>query len=324
MSVSKILVTGANGFVGSALALRLQREIGISVCKAYRAAPGIVDVDDNISVGDIGPETDWSAALSGVDAVVHCAARVHVMNDDGSADSLAEFRKVNVQGTQNLAHQAAAAGIRRLVFVSSIKVNGETTTGLSPFSHTSQPLPVDAYGISKWEAEQELWKIARQTGLQVVVVRPPLVYGPGVKANFLRLMKTVNRRIPLPFGAAHNQRSMVYLENLADLLVKCVMHPRAASQTFLASDGRDLSTGELVEQLSLAMNIKPRLVSVPPALIYKIARLTGKQDFADRLLGSLQVDITHTCETLDWEPPYTVEAGMRATVQSLVGTSASV
>jgi nucleoside-diphosphate-sugar epimerase len=323
MSVSKILVTGASGFVGSALALRLQIEAGISVRRAYRATPGNTENNENVSVGDIGPETDWSAALSGVDVVVHCAARVHVMNDDGSEDSLAQFRKVNVLGTQRLARQAAAAGVRRLVFVSSIKVNGETTTGLPPFSHLSQPAPVDPYGISKWEAEQALWKIARETGLEVVVVRPPLVYGPGVKANFLRLMQAVSRRIPLPFGAVHNKRSMVYVQNLIDLLVKCALHPRAGSQTFLVSDGYDLSTGALVERLAMAMSCKPRLINVPPALMHTVAKLSGKKDFADRLLGSLQVDITHTRETLNWQPPFTVDEGMRATVHSLTGPSAS-
>jgi nucleoside-diphosphate-sugar epimerase len=318
MSISKVLVTGASGFVGSVLAQTLERENGIPVRRAYRSAASGPDGAESVTVGDIGPATDWSDALTGIDAVVHCAARVHVMDDDGSTDSLAQFRKVNVQGTRHLARQAAIAGVRRFVFVSSIKVNGETTTGLPPFMHSSRPAPADAYGISKWEAEQELWDIAQQSGLEVVVVRPPLVYGPGVKANFLRLMQAVDRGIPLPFGAVRNQRSMVFVKNLTDLLTKCVTHPRAVSRTFLVSDGQDLSTAALVAQLATALNKKARLVNVPPSLMHSLAALVGKRNMADRLLGSLQVDIAHTRDELDWKPPFTVEEGLKATAVVLM------
>lgn len=323
MSASSIMITGANGFVGCALARRLRKETDIRVRKAYRSAPSDVDVSQNISIGDIGPDTDWSKALEGIDVVIHCAARVHVMNDAGSVESLAQFRRVNVEGTQNLARQAAASGVSRLVFVSSIKVNGETTTGLAPFTHASLPAPVDAYGISKWEAEQKLGQIARETGLEVVVVRPPLVYGPGVKANFLRLMQAVNRGIPLPFGLVHNQRSMVFVENLADLLIKCASRPSAASETFLVSDGEDLSTRSLIELLAKAMHRQPRMINIPPYLMRAFASLLGKKDFADRLLGSLQVDIEHTRKTLDWAPAFTAEEGMEAAVEPLMAKIAA-
>ena len=311
MSEFTILITGANGFVGQAVARRLQKEPAIRVRKALRSAPA--DTDDTVGIGEIGPDTDWTKALTGVNAVIHCAARVHIMNDAGSAESLASFRKVNVEGTANLARQAAAAGVSRLVFVSSIKVNGETTTGLPPFSSASQPAPVDAYGISKWEAEQRLWDVAQETGLEVAVVRPPLVYGPGVKANFLRLLQAVGRGMPLPFGLVDNRRSMVYVENLVDLLVQCACDQRAASQTFLVSDGEDLSTKQLIEFIAKAKNLKPRLLPIPSFFMWMAARLIRKQGLADRVLGSLQVDIAYTCTTLDWKPIYAPAEGIRAT-----------
>jgi nucleoside-diphosphate-sugar epimerase len=310
-----VLVTGANGFVGAQLVSRLEHDDRFRVRKARRDAD---QCDErSIDVGDIGPETDWSSALAGTDVVVHCAARVHVMNDS-SADPLAAFRKVNLHGTLNLARQAVAAGVRRFVFVSSVKVNGETTTNLPPFTSLSAPAPVDAYGKSKWEAEQGLWTIARETGLDVVIVRPPLVYGPGVKANFLRLMKAVRKGLPLPLARVRNQRSMVYVGNLVDLLSICTMHPDAVSQTFLVSDGVDLSTQDLVKQLAMAMHIKPRLIGVPPSLMLAAAHMVGKSDVADRLLGSLQVDMTLTRNTLGWQPPYSIECGIAATVNGYV------
>lgn len=315
MSGHTILVSGANGFVGRAL-IQALRQSGHFVRGAYRQSPEAVMTQ--VSVGNIGPDTDWSIALAGVRTVVHCAARVHVMRDAGSAESLASFRKVNVEGTANLARQAATAGVKRLVFVSSIKVNGETTTGSPPFTCDSQPAPKDPYGVSKWEAEQKLWRISEETGLEVVVVRPPLVYGPGVKANFKRLMQAVNRRIPLPFGAIKNQRSMVYLENLCDLLAVCSVHPCAAGRTFLVSDMRDVSTKELVEHLAYGMGVRSVLIPVPFGLIHGAASLFNKRDLADRLLGSLQVDSSHTCKILDWTPPYSLEEGLRKTTTAFL------
>lgn len=323
MNASKILVTGANGFVGRALVTRLQKELSFSVLKAVRTTADDDAEKDGICVGDIGPTTDWSTALRDIEVVVHCAARVHVMNDDGGPASIAEFRRVNVLGTQNLARQAALAGVKRLVYVSSVKVNGETTTGLPPFSFASSPNPLDAYGRSKWEAEQALLQIASESALEVVIARLPLVYGPGVKANFLRLMKAVSRGIPLPFGAVHNFRSMIFLENLCDVLAKCAMHPQASGQTFLVSDAHDLSTPALVEHIAAAMNCPARLVKMPPTIMQIAANLAGKKNFADRLLGSLQVDITHTCKILDWLPPFAVEEGIKATVDAFLKNDAS-
>ena len=317
MSQSTILVTGANGFVGAALVRSLQHSPGIAVRSAYRQAP-LPNDSNHVSVGDIGPETEWATALQGVDAIVHCAARVHIMHDTGTVESLAHFRKVNVEGTRRLALQAAAAGVQRLVLVSSIKVNGEGTSGRAPYTYDDAAAPEDAYGISKYEGEQALWDVARKTGLDAVVVRPPLIYGPGVKANFESLMRAVARGLPLPFGATDNRRSMIYLGNLVDLLQRCATDPRAPGNTFLASDGNDMSTGKLVRQLAQAMGRSPRLLSVPPAFMQFAARLLGKGAVAERVLGSLQVDIRHTCATLDWQPPFSVEQGMQATVAPLL------
>jgi nucleoside-diphosphate-sugar epimerase len=319
MSKSTVLVTGASGFVGSALVSTLQQSPEFAVRAAYRQTP--TPGPDAVSIGDIGPETDWSKALEGVDVVVHCAARVHVMQEAGTAESLARFRQVNVEGTRRLAQQAAAAGVRRLVFVSSIKVNGESTSGRVPYTHDEAPAPEDAYGVSKREAEQALWEVARATGLEVAVVRPPLVYGPYVKANFNNLMRAVARGMPLPFGLTSNRRSMVYLGNLVNLLQRCATDPRAPGNTFLVSDDRDMSTGELVRQLAHAMGRRPRLLPVPPALMQLAARMLGKSAVADRVLGSLQVDIRHTRTTLDWHPPFSVEQGMQATVAPLMNAA---
>lgn len=306
-----ILVTGASGLVGGALLSHLRALPDVHAVGAYRTK----QTSDELSrvVGDLGADTHWSEALCDVDVVVHCAARVHVMNEAGSDAALAKFRDVNVAGTTRLARECVRAGVRRLVFVSSVKVNGESTTARAPYRYDDVAAPQDPYGLSKWEAEEALWEIS-QDGLEVVVVRPPLVYGPGVKANFLRLMQAVAKGTPLPFGAVRNGRSMVYVGNLVDLLATCATHPAATGQTFLVSDGADLSTRDLVQAIAGAMGARPRLLPVPPSLMAGAAGLIGRKATADRLLGSLRVDIAHTCDTLGWRPPFSVQEGMRETV----------
>jgi len=308
--MSALLVTGANGFVGAAAcrrALEESREVRAAVREVAKARPDATTV----IVGPMDSQTDWTEALRGCNSVIHAAARVHVMNE-ASADPLSEFRRVNVEGTQNLARQAAAAGVRRFVFVSSIKVNGESTEARRPYSAHDTPEPLDAYGVSKAEAEQGLMGIAAESGMEVVVVRPPLVYGPGVKANFASLMSAVERGVPLPLGAVtDNRRSLVALDNLVDLLLTCVDHPAAANQIFLASDGEDLSTTELITRIGQAIGQPARLLPLPPKWLKIGARLMGREAMAQRLLGSLQVDISHTREALGWTPPISVDEGLR-------------
>lgn len=305
--MTKIMLTGSNGFVGSALKAELISGSGISLVTAIRRGAASPDC---VVVGNIDGGTDFSEALAGVDAVIHAAARAHIMRDEVD-DPLAEYRKANVQGTLNLARQAVAAGARRFVFLSSIKVNGETTARETPFQAGDVPLPEDAYGISKLEAEQGLMRLAAETGMEVVIIRPPLVYGPGVKGNFASMIKLVNKGIPLPFGAIDNKRSLVGIDNLVDLIIRCIDHPAAANQVFLAGDGADLSTTELLREVGRAMGKPARLIPVPAVLLQLGATLLDKKAMAQRLLGSLQVDISKTCELLDWKPPYTVEEGLR-------------
>lgn len=303
-----IAVTGANGFVGAAVVAALARS-GRAVRPLGRA-PGA----DMVAVGDIGPDTDWSQALQGVTCVIHCAARVHVMKET-QADALAAFRSVNAAGTQRLAEQAATAGVKRLVLVSSVKVNGEATQPGMPFRASDAPAPQDAYGQSKWEAEQALWAVCQSTGLEGVVVRPPLVYGPGVRANMARLMKLVASGLPLPLGGIRNRRSLVALDNLSDLLVRCTDHPEAAGRSFLVSDGEDLSTPDLIRQMAQAMGRSARLLSIPTSLLRLGARITGQQAEVARLVDSLQVDLTPTRDTLGWAPPVSVLEGLQKMVK---------
>lgn len=309
-----ILVTGATGFVGCALVHRLvadtpTQRIAIAVRKAGVVWPCQVVP---FLIADLLADTDWSEALNGVQQVVHSAARVHVMREI-IADSLIEYRRVNVEGTLSLARQAADAGVRRFVFISSVKVNGESMQLESPFRPDDVPAPRDAYGISKMEAEQGLREIANKTGMEVVIIRSPLVYGPGVKANFASMMRWLKRGVPLPLGAIHNKRSMVSLGNLVDLIMTCLSHPAAANQTFMVSDGEDVSTTELLHRMGQAMGHPARLVSVPESLLKVTANLLGKADMAQRLCGSLQVDISKTRELLDWTPPLTLDEGLAQT-----------
>ena len=310
-----ILVTGGTGFVGSSVLTRLVQEGSNSVRAAVRHADAVVPFGvAKVVVGDLAADTDWTAALYGVTEVVHSAARVHIM-DDTAADPLEEFRRVNVQGTLALARQAAAAGVRRFVFVSSIKVNGEVTVPGTAFAADDVPAPVDAYGISKMEAEQGLRALETQTGMEVCIIRPPLIYGPGVRANFAVMMRWLGRSLPLPLGAIHNQRSLVALDNIVDLLITCVRHPGAAGQTFLVSDGQDTSTTELLQRMGRAMGCPARLVPVPASLLKLAAGMLGKQDVAQRLCGSLQVDIEKTRRILGWQPPLTLDQGLEKTAK---------
>ncbi len=305
----RVLVTGATGFVGSALCPRLVSR-GHGPVRALRRAEGS---GDGVVVGDIDAGTDWRAALTGCEAVVHLAARVHRMQD--GPDAAARYRATNTEGTLNLARQAAGLGVRRFVFVSSIKVNGEG--GDAPYREADIPAPQDAYAISKWEAEQGLWRIAGETGLEVVVLRPPLVYGPGVKANFLALLRLVARGWPLPLGAIDNRRSLLYLDNFVDAIALCLEHPDAAGQTFLIDDGVAVSTPDLVRAIAQAMHRPARLLAVPPGVLSLAGALVGRRAAVARLTGSLWVDASLIRARLGWRPPYTLAQGLAATCAEL-------
>ncbi|MBH3396272.1 UDP-glucose 4-epimerase family protein [Pseudomonas monteilii] len=308
-----VLTTGGSGFVGKVLLQRLAEGARWAPRALVRQLPArqLAGVDyrsfSELTVVDVA-----SGHFEQVDTVIHLASRVHVMHET-AADPLAEFRRVNVEGTLSLARAAAQAGVRRFIFVSSVKVNGETTDGRLPFTADETPAPSDPYGISKREAEEGLRQLAAQTGLEVVIVRPVLVYGPGVKANFRSMMNWLSKGVPLPFGAIHNKRSLVALDNLVDLLVTCIDHPAAANQTFLASDGHDLSTTELLQRLGKALGKPARLLPVPAAWLKGAATLAGKGGLAQRLCGSLQVDSGKARTLLGWQPPLDVDQALRAT-----------
>jgi nucleoside-diphosphate-sugar epimerase len=311
----RILVTGATGFLGSALVKCLVTKSHYNVVATMRNKEASITSDyESISVGNIEKNTVWTEALSGVDVVIHTAARVHVMYE-ASLNPLEEFRRVNTKGTLNLAKQAAKSGIKRFIYISSIKVNGEITLPGSPFTANDIFLPTDPYALSKYEAEQGLLKLAKETQMEVVIIRPPLVYGPGVKANFLSMMKWLYKSVPLPFGSIHNKRSLVALDNLVDLILTCIDHPTAANQVFLVSDGEDLSTTELLNRVAIALGKKPRLLPVNQQLLELGLKLVGKKDLAQRLCGSLQVDISKAKKLLNWTPPVSVDEGLRKTAR---------
>lgn len=306
----RVLVTGATGLVGHYLLARLLQD-GHQTIGAVRSNPE----PHQILVGEINAKTDWKHAVSNCDVVVHAAARVHQMRDD-AIDSLAEFRRVNATGTLCLAHQAAAAGVKRLVFISTIKVNGDFTEVGQPFTADDAPAPNDPYAVSKHEAEQLLHQIAAETGMEVVIIRPPLVYGPGVKANFESMMRWLSHGVPLPLATVtENRRSLVALENLVDLIVTCLNHPAAANQTFLVSDGEDLSTAELLKRMGCALGRPARLFYVPTELLKLGAAMVNKPGIHQRLCGSLQVDIAKTRQLLGWTPPISVDEGLRCTAE---------
>lgn len=309
----RLLITGASGFVGKALCVEAAAR-GFSVRSAFRTFSDFPKSNECVVVGDIDDSTNWSDALRGCDVVVHLAARAHVMNET-SLDSLTEFRQVNVEGTLNLARQAVDLGLRRFIYISSIGVNGAETFG-APFGLMDKPVPHSHYAVSKYEAELGLQKIAVETGIEIVTIRPPIVYGPNAPGNFGSLMRLLHRGLPLPMGAVtQNRRSLVALDNLVDLILTCVLHPKAANQTFLVSDGEDISTTELLKRMGRAMNRKVRLLPVPVSLLSFSASFFGKRNMAQSLLGSLQVDITKTREVLHWNPPVSMDEGLRRAVE---------
>lgn len=320
--MKNVLVTGASGFIGQALCARLLAD-GWRVCAALRDSGrghALLPGCEQRVVGEIGPDTDWLPLLKEVDIVVHLAARVHVMRERVS-DPLAEFRRVNVEGALNMARQASVAGVQRFVYLSSIKVNGEETAVGRSFSEEDLPLPQDAYAVSKWEAEQGLRELADKTGLGVVIIRPPLVYGPGVKANFLAMMQWLNRGVPLPLSAIRNRRSLVSLDNLVDMIVTCLVHPSAANQTFLVADGEDLSTPELFRRMGEALGKPSRLLSMPVWMLEIGACLLGRRTVAQRLCGSLQVEMSKARTLLGWEPPQSVDQALRLTAHHFLEKS---
>lgn len=306
----RILVTGANGFVGKSLCAALNAQ-GNYVLAVSRAGQQSLIHSELVILEKIDASTAWNDALTNVNVVIHLAARVHVMQEH-AVDPLAEFRKVNVDGTLNLAKQAAQLGVKRFVFVSSVKVNGERTIINQPFTADDTPQPQEPYGQSKLEAEQGLMLIAQQTGMEVVIVRPPLIYGAGVKANFASMLKLIRSGWPVPLGdVVHNRRSFVGIDNLVDFLLVCITHPAAANQVFMVSDGEDLATAELFRRLGEAIGHPAKLFTVPTRLVTLGACLLGKQAMTERLLGSLQVDITKNKQLLGWQPPITLDEGFK-------------
>ena len=303
-----VLITGANGFLGSALMRYLATKDGISVRGGVRS--NSIHGSNLVGVGEIGPSTDWRSALDGIDVVVHTAAKVHV---DASHDSNPEeFLRVNVEGTKELARQAAEAGVKRFVFISTIKVNGESTQPGRPFTAADEPEPTNNYSLSKRHAEEALQAVCRTSKMEHVIIRPPLIYGPGAAGNFAALAKWMDLGLPLPLAAVRNKRSLVSLTNICDLISVCLTHRNAAGKTLLVSDGRPVSTAELIECIAAAAVRRARLLPVPVPVLNLAAALLGKRAIAQRLLGSLEVDIRETRELLDWEPPQTLQEGLQA------------
>ena len=312
MKASKVLITGAGGFVGGALVSRLLVDGKFLPIAAVRGATSLLGLCPVVPL-DLA-EAGVMPSLENVQVVVHAAARVHVMSETAT-DALAMFRNINVDGTLRLARRAAESGVARFIFISSIKVNGESTATGQAFTADSVPAPVDPYGVSKYEAEEGLKQLGRETGMEVVIIRPPLVYGPGVKANFLSMMQWLNKGLPLPLGAIDNRRSLVAIGNLVDLIVTCIEHPAAANQTFLVSDGKDLSTTQLLRHLAQALGRKPLLVPIPEGVLSMVASVLGRQAIAQRICGSLQVNIDKNRDVLGWVPPVNVDRAMLQTAR---------
>jgi nucleoside-diphosphate-sugar epimerase len=311
-----VLVTGASGFVGTALCASLVKQ-GYAVRVAVRNKSSFALAScEVITIPNIETVFDWSSALDGVNTVIHLAARVHVMRDH-ALDPQEEFRKVNVYATERLAEHSALKGVKRFVYVSSIKVNGEDTQANQKFTDLSMPAPQDCYGVSKYEAELSLQKVSKKTGLEIVILRPPLVYGAGVKGNFLQMINILNSGLPLPLAKTNNKRSLLYVENLVDALILCSWHPSAAGMTYLLSDGLDISTTNLLEQLGAGLGCPARLFPFPSRLLELAASLIGKENEVQRVLGSLQIDSSKIRQELGWKPPFTIEEGLKLTVRNM-------
>ncbi|WP_230970986.1 UDP-glucose 4-epimerase family protein [Nitrogeniibacter aestuarii] len=311
----RVLVTGASGFVGGHLVRHLATLPHVAVRAVSRRRCDDVPAGvESLAIGDFDTATRWEGALADATVVVHCAARVHVMSPDN--ESSQAFEDTNVGATMALAKQACLSGCRRFIFISSVKVLGESTTGRPAFTELDTPAPVDPYGVSKLNAEQRLFELSAQSGMEVVVIRPPLVYGPGVKANFQRLVNLVRKSVPLPFGKVENRRSLVGIENLVDLIATCIDHPKAAGQVFLVSDGQDVSTSQLVQSIGRAMGVSTRLVPVPVRLLTWVARRLGRSDMIDRLCGDLRVDIRKARTELGWKPRVSLDEGLKRMVTS--------
>tara|TARA_B110000196_G_C21147514_1_gene667505 strand:- start:456 stop:1391 length:936 start_codon:yes stop_codon:yes gene_type:complete len=307
-----ILLSGASGYIG--------RKILDSQCSNIDAVIGrdhLVGFNGQFLIHDFSQKSDPIFSLNNVKTIIHCAARNHILNDS-SIDPLSEYRKTNTFGTLRFAQYAANAGVKRFIFISSIKVNGESTSIGSKFTSADEMSPEDPYGVSKAEAEEGLLEISKETGMEVVIIRPPLVYGPRVKGNFLNLLKLSKLPIPLPFALINNKRSMVYLDNLVDLIITCIDHPKAANRVFLASDCDDLSLARLLTLMRQTMNKSPLLLPIPSFLFNLLSKLSGKSELVNRLIGNLQVDSSDAKALLGWQPPYTVEQGVKATVDDFL------
>ena len=311
----RVLVTGANGFIGRRFCQCLL-DSGQSLRQVVRSSPSaLAHGEDIVRIEDIGPKTNWAAALPSVDVVVHLAAHVHQMAAP-KKEVDCRYWEVNTLGTERLAEEAAKAGVKRFVYLSSIKVNGEQTEADAQFTEEQAPQPRDPYGVSKGEAENRLRSLSFVSGMEVVIIRPPLVYGPGVSANFARLLRMVGSGLPLPLASVRNRRSLIFLDNLVDFIVCCLRHPAASGQTFLVSDGEDLSTPDLIRKLAGAMDRSARLWSCPLSLLRAAGWLLGRSAVIDRLTGSLRVDSSKAQALLGWRPPYTVAQGIQATVDA--------
>lgn len=317
----KILITGATGFVGKRLCNELQNDSHEVYVAVRKKTESVVEKIYQFEIGDLSAEIDWSKVLQGVEVVVHTAARVHIMNDS-VVDPIAEFRRVNTAATLTLARQAAMSGVKRFIFISSIKVNGEMTKPNQPFQPDDAFIPVDPYALSKYEAEQGLLKIAEETGMEFVIIRPPLVYGAGVRANFASMMKWIKTGLPLPLGAVHNQRSFVALDNLVSFIAHCIAPPKAANEIFLISDGEDVSTTELLRKVAKVFGQKAMLLPVPITWMRFVAKLIGKGDVTSRLFGSLQVDSSKAKELLGWKQVITMDEQLKKTADAYLNEKA--